>query len=99
MPFFWRRPNINELAEDRNAILLDVREADEYREGHIPGALNYPLSALESLDLPWNKDAAIHVYCLTGARSGRAVRLLQARGYSNVKNIGGINAYRGSLER
>ena len=83
-----------------NAWLIDVREADEYSAGHIPGSINLPVSTIETADLPFvDKDASLYVYCLSGARSRRAVRALQSLGYTNVLNIGGINAWRGPIER
>ncbi len=83
---------------EADSVLLDVRERNEYLSGHIPGAVNFPLSELDRAELPWGKQTPLYVYCLAGTRSGRAVRLLRSRGYENVKNIGGINAYRGGLE-
>ena len=44
-------------------------------------------------------DIPIYSYCLSGARSGRAVSALRAMGYVNATNIGGINRYRGELEK
>ena len=83
-----------------NAWLIDVREPDEYSAGHIPGSINLPVSTLGTETLPFDdKDAPLYVYCLSGARSGRAVRFLHSLGYTDVRNIGGINAYRGALER
>lgn len=46
-----------------------------------------------------DKTAPLFVYCHSGARSGQAVRLLQRMGYTNVRNIGGIMAYSGPVER
>ena len=98
---FFKGNDINtEIANlEDGAILLDVREADEFGAGHIPGAVNAPLSALSQFHLPWDKDTAIRVYCLAGTRSRRAVNFLQSQGFTNVKNIGGINAYKGSIEK
>lgn len=91
--------NVEAKGREENSILVDVREQDEYGAGHIPGAVNYPLSMLSEADTPWDKSTPIYVYCLAWTRSRRAVRILQSKGYSNVKNIGGINSYRGSLEK
>ena len=100
---FFRRPNINAGAEEYratpNAVLVDVREADEFLSGHIPGAINLPLSTLATTDIPFPEDATVFVYCLAGTRAGRAVRFLENAGFTNVKNIGGINAYRGPKEK
>ncbi len=82
-----------------DALLIDVREEDEYRSGHIPGAVNIPLSKIQQADLPADKEQRLFVYCLSGARSGRAVSFLNKSGYVNVKNIGGIKSYKGPVER
>ena len=92
--------NINRGLEDfrgtANALLVDVREADEYAAGHIPGAINAPLSGIKSADLP--RDRALFLYCLRGSRSARAAGILRRRGYSRVKSIGGINRYKGERD-
>ena len=99
--FFFRKTNINEaLIECRQtpgAVLMDVREADEFRSGHIPGAINVPLSSIGQVTLP--KDKQLFVYCLRGTRSRRAVSRLKRMGYQNVQSIGGITAYNGQLEK
>ena len=98
--FFLNRTNINDAVEEcrrtPNTILLDVREADEFRSGHIPGAISVPLSTIETTKLPGNK--RLFVYCLRGTRSRRAVGILRRKGY-DAKSIGGIAAYKGELER
>ena len=98
--FFFNRININDAVEEcRNtadAVLLDVRELDEFRAGHIPGAVNVPLSAVEQVTLP--KDTPLYVYCLRGTRSRQAVSRLKRMGYQNVRSIGGIASYKGQLE-
>ncbi len=78
------------------AILVDVREADEYVSGHIPGAINAPLSVINSTTL--SKDAPLFLYCLRGTRSKRAEKILKKMGYTQVKSIGGIASYKGQLE-
>ena len=92
--------NINKgLLEYRaspDAILADVREADEYASGHIPGAVSLPLSALPGTALP--RDKRIFLYCLRGARSKKAERILKRMGYQ-AKSIGGISHYKGPTER
>ena len=99
--FFFNRTTINDAVaacrQTPGAVLLDVREADEFRAGHIPGALNVPLSAIGQVTLP--KDKPLFVYCLRGTRSRRAVSHLARMGYQNVKSIGGIISYKGQLEK
>ena len=97
----FRRENINAGVEEcratPGAVLLDVREADEFLSGHIPGAVNLPLSRLS--EARFDKDAALYVYCLRGTRSRQAAAALTRMGYRNVKSIGGIMGYKGEIER
>ncbi|WP_354002803.1 rhodanese-like domain-containing protein [Microbacterium elymi] len=67
--------------------LVDVREPDEYAAGHVPGAMNLPMSTLgDHLDaLP---DEPFHVICQVGGRSARVAQALEARGY-DVTNVDG----------
>ena len=99
--FFFSRENINDLVAEcrgtEGAVLLDVREADEFRAGHIPGAVNVPLSLISSIDIP--KDRPLYVYCLRGSRSKSAVGALRQMGYADARSIGGILSYKGPLER
>ena len=90
---------IKEYESVEGALLYDVREADEYAAGHVPGAVNMPLSTLTEATLPDDKGVPLYVYCLSGARSSKAVKYLQMQGYVNVKNIGGINAYKGQIAK
>ena len=98
---FLKTKDINTIIAEKedSTILLDVREQDEFKAGHIPRAVNFPLSKLDKTDLPWEKTASIYVYCLAGTRSSRAVRYLQSQGYINITNIGGINRWRGKVEK
>ena len=100
---FFKQPDINQgVQEYKNAagaVLLDVRTPQEYREGHIPGSQNVPLQQLDKVEeVTENKDTVLYVYCRSGARSRQAVSLLQAMGYTNVRNIGGVAAYSGKVE-
>ncbi len=80
------------------SVLLDVRTPAEYAQGHIEGAINLPLDALEDIEnaVP-DKDTPVFVYCHSGARSGRAAAYLKGRGYAAVRNIGGIMSYHGKV--
>lgn len=71
-------------------FLLDVREAHEYRAGHIAGAKLVPLGELNGRldDLP--RDREILVACRSGSRSGRATRMLRSAGYNAVNLSGGM---------
>ena len=91
---------VEECLATPGAILLDVRTPEEYAAGHIPGSISFAIAALPARcsglgDL----DTPIYVHCLSGGRSGQAVRFLKGAGYTNVKNIGGINAWTGKVEK
>lgn len=100
----FTRTDINKGIEEwqgtENAVLLDVRSASEYQQGHIPGSVNIPLDSIEHVMKKYpKKDTPLFVHCLSGGRSGRAVSFLKHEGYTNVKNIGGINGYTGKVEQ
>lgn len=81
------------------ALLVDVREADEYAAGHIPGSISLPLSAIDTAEiLIPRKDTPLFLYCLAGTRSSQALSRLQKMGYKRLENIGGIRSYRGEKE-
>ncbi len=82
------------------AVLLDVRTAQEYRQGRIPGSVNLPLQSLDkAAGVIDNKDTPVFVHCLSGGRSRQAAAMLAQMGCANVRNIGGISAYTGKVER
>ena len=81
-------------------IILDVRGADEFASGHIPGAINVPNEhiAQEPIrELP-DKKQTIYVYCKSGMRSKAAAKKLVALGYSKIVYCGGIADWKGPVE-
>ena len=92
--------SVDEARKVPGALILDVRARDEYRQGHIPGAINVELNSIakEIGRIAPSKDTPLYTYCLSGARSGKAVAALRGMGYTNVVNLGGINRYRGARE-
>ena len=99
--FFFNRSNINDAVEEwrhmTDAVLIDVREANEFQTGHIPGAINVPLSRIDTISIP--KDKQVFVYCLRGTRSRQAAGKMKKMGYTKVKSIGGIVRYKGRIEK
>ena len=89
---------VREYRAAENALLLDVREADEYAQGHIPGSRNLPLSELEERWEELEEGKTLFVYCLSGGRSRQAAAFLGGKGFA-VKNIGGISAWHGEVEK
>ena len=92
---------VKKCRETEGALLIDVREIEEYQAGHIPGSLNMPLGLVTMMaaDYAQDKNTPLFVYCRSGARSGKAEEALKEAGYANVTNIGGITEYRGEIER
>lgn len=87
------------LAADPTIKLIDVRNPPEYREGHIPGSLNFPVDRVSHIQkvIP-DKDTKLFVYCFSGSRSRNACEILHQIGYHHVTNIGGIAFWNGELE-
>lgn len=82
-------------------IILDVREQDEFDEGHIPGAFLLPYTEIENQAetmLP-DKDKQILVYCRSGRRSKIAAESLVKLGYTDIKEFGGIIDWKYEVEK
>lgn len=85
------------LAAGEELHLIDVREMDEFENGHLPGATFIPRGFLELRveDKVPEKDAKVVLYCAGGNRSAFAARDLQAIGYTNVESLaGGFNGWK-----
>jgi len=80
-----------EALAGNGTLFLDVRERDEWEEGHIPGAVHVPRGYLEQRieQLAPDRDAPILLYCAGGSRSAFAAKTLQELGYRNVVNLAG----------
>ena len=96
----WRiwsmRPNPERVAAARAALqqgarLVDVRTPGEFAGGHLPGAINMPLSGLSnSLSKLGPKDHEIVLRCASGARSRCAASMLRRAGYEKVIDVGSL---------
>lgn len=81
-----------QMMNEENNLIIDVRNPNEYKEGHIKNAVILPLNDIKAkanLVLK-DKDQTILVYCRSGARSAQAAKILSDLGYTNVYNFGGI---------
>lgn len=79
----------------RSCVVLDVRRATEYAEGHIEGALNIAHTRLLSRLEEVPRDKPILVHCRSGGRSARACALLQKHGFRATNLAGGFVAWQG----
>lgn len=75
--------------------LIDVREADEYEAGHVPGAVNLPLSELVGRYAELKTDEPYHIICQMGGRSAQACAFLDSKGYDVTNIDGGTAAWTG----
>lgn len=89
----WRLEDAERLLNDNEAVLLDVRTAQEYNYGHIDGSINISLDELrERLD-EIEPAKSVYVICQSGLRSYIASRILEANGYESYNFAGGYRFY------
>ena len=87
------------MGKDDDHIVVDVRRADEYAAGHIPGAILIPNEEIgieQPAELP-DLDQIILIYCRSGNRSKQASQKLADMGYNNVYEFGGIIDWTGEV--
>ncbi|MEJ5944011.1 rhodanese-like domain-containing protein [Pseudokineococcus basanitobsidens] len=85
-------PSVPAAQVPDDAVLVDVREDDEWAAGHAPGAVHIPLGDLPARvgELP---EGDVHVVCRSGGRSARATAWLQQNGVDAVDVAGGMGAW------
>lgn len=84
-----------EKLDSGNAVLVDIREADEFARSHVPGAINQPLSAWEKADLTIHVDRDVIFTCRSGARTQAACNRLSSRVRGDALVLeGGLDAWR-----
>ena len=87
-------------SETKGSKVIDVREAHEYKRGHIKGAVNIPLSQLPQRMGEISADNTVYLYCQSGMRSKQAAKLLGRRGYKDVAHLrGGIMSWSGPVQK
>jgi len=84
----WRAAALDEMSFE-SAFLLDVRSAEEFATGHLPGASNIPHTELRARlnDVP--PGASVRVYCASGFRSYLALRVLRQHGWADIASLSG----------
>ena len=86
--------NVSELDAESVEHLIDVREPDEYAGGHIPGAINVPLSGLAADQSGVPTSGTVHVVCQAGGRSARACEFLS--GHAPFSGVTFVNVAGGT---
>ena len=87
------------MAEESGYLIVDVRTAKEFADGHIPKAINIPNESIGGAppkELP-DKNQRIYDYCRSGSRSVQASEKLAGLGYTNIVEMGGINNWHGDV--
>ena len=86
---------LNTMIKANQALVVDVRESDEFAAGHIPGAINMPLSTFQASKLPAAKGKTVILNCLGGKRSGQALDSCRAaKSAVNTHLAGGFGAWK-----
>ena len=87
------------MEQETGYIILDVRRADEFAAGHIPGAINVANESIGTDEIPElpDKKQLIMVYCRSGRRSKEAAEKLVKLGYTNIVEFGGILDWKGEI--
>jgi rhodanese-related sulfurtransferase len=98
-PAIPREVSVTDAARlrDEGALVLDVREPDEWAAGHVPGATLIPLGELEGRTGELPRDRTIVVVCRSGNRSAQGRDMLLAAGFASVTSVaGGMTAWAGA---
>lgn len=86
---------LNAMLKAGKALLVDVREAGEFEAGHIPGAINMPLSGFSPRNIPDPEGRTVVLQCAGGKRSGQALdQCAQAQSAIDTHLAGGIGAWK-----
>lgn len=89
-------PEVEQAMKKGPIHVLDVREPEEFEEGHIPGAILAPISEFMNHIQKVEKDKHYYVVCYSGARSQVVAEYLGKQGYQVTNVMGGMSTYRGT---
>ena len=86
---------VSEFAEAhaRGAVVIDVREDDEWESGHVPGAVHIPLGQVVARVAEVTRDEPVYVICGTGPRSGKAAQFYRSQGIDAINVNGGTKGW------
>ena len=82
--FYVTPAQIGQWRDDDAAVVVDVREQNEWDEAHIPGAILMPLSTFDAKQIPDPKGKHLVFHCRSGRRCGLAAEIAVASGYTGV---------------
>ena len=103
--FFRQKKILTTLSEEeftagyRKAQLIDVREPQEFENGHILGARNIPVTQMKQRLVEIRPDKEVYLYCQGSTRSNRAAELLHKKGYHHLYQLkGGFKKWNGKIK-
>jgi rhodanese-related sulfurtransferase len=73
----------------KGEVILDVRSAEEFASGHVPGAINIPHDSVDAHVAELKKYARVYIHCQAGGRAGRAASRLSELGLTNLVCVSG----------
>jgi phage shock protein E len=78
-------------ANTKSIVVVDVRTPEEFQQGHVPNAINVPLSDIidNPAILTASKEKLVVLYCRSGYRAGKAADALHKEGYQNLRHLEG----------
>lgn len=104
--YFKQRTYLKVLTEEqfregyRKAQLIDVREPQEFDNGHILGARNIPVTQMRQRLVELRPDKPVYLYCQGSSRSSRAAHLLYKKGFKDINQLkGGFKKWTGKIKR
>ena len=89
---------LEEIVRKNKVNIIDVREEDEIKAGHIPGIIHMPLSEFGKHLDKINKNEHYYIVCRSGQRSGVASKFLSEQGFDVTNVLGGMMTYQGKTE-
>ena len=87
---------LNLMNQNKELIIVDARGTEDFKNGHLKGAVNLPFTSLKNMDRALNKDKGkeIVIYCENGERSKKISDILSNLGFSKIRNLdGGVYAW------
>lgn len=90
-------PEFEQKWKKESLPVVDVREMNEWENGHLEGAVHVPLSNLSTAKETLDRNQEYYVMCHSGARSSMACQQLAKEGYKVTNVMGGISAWRGEI--
>lgn len=104
--YMQQRKYLNVLTEEefrkgyRKAQLIDVREQQEFDNGHILGSRNIPVTQMKQRLIEIRPDKEVYLYCQGSTRSNRAAQLLHKKGYQHIYQLkGGFKQWNGKVKK